>query len=57
MKTTGISCKKYNYCLEEEAQLLSSQDATIFLSQNEEELIIMNEKPVLKNKVKIDIEA
>lgn len=24
MKTTGIACKKYNYCLEEEAQLLSS---------------------------------
>lgn len=57
MKTSGIPCKKYNYCLEQEAQLLSSQNATIFLSEDESELVIINERPVLKNKMKVDIEA
>ena len=57
MKKTGISCKKYNHSLDEEGQRLSSQNATIFLSEDESELIIINEKPVLKNKLKIDIEA
>lgn len=48
LTSTGIPCKKYNYTLEKDAQTLASQVALIKLSQDQERLIIINEKPVLK---------
>lgn len=48
MTSTGIPCKKYNYSLDKDAQTLASQNAIIKLSADQEMLIIMNEKPVLK---------
>lgn len=56
MKVEGIDCKKYNYSLDKQAQVLCQYTAQILLSQDETELIIMNQKPILKEgKVSIDI--
>ena len=48
MVKDGIPCKKYNYCLDKDAQLLSSQNAILKLSADHEMLFIINEKPTLK---------
>lgn len=53
----GITCKKYNYTLDKEAQVINQYESRIQLSQDETELIIYNQKPILKDdKVNIDID-
>ena len=42
MKDEGIECKKYNYSLDKEVQVLMQYRSRIFLSADETELIILN---------------
>ena len=44
MKSTGFECKKYNYNLDKEGSSMQQFFATIKLSEDETELIIMNKK-------------
>lgn len=56
MKNEGIECKKYNYSLDKQVQVIYQFQSQIFLSQDEQMLIIFNQKPILKDdKVLIDI--
>ena len=58
LKTVGIECKKYNYCLDKEVQLVSTKRANIKLSEDETEFQVFNLKPVKKeHKKEIDIQV
>jgi len=45
MKKTPLKCKKYNYSLDEVVQNFSYFDAFIKISNDEKEIIILNQKP------------
>ena len=57
MKMEGLTCKKYNHCLDKEVQRLSCQKATIFLTNDDQRLMIINRKPIVNDaKKEIDIQ-
>ena len=50
MKNKGIECKKYNYALDKEVQILTTNKGLIKLSEDEQDFILYTYKPVLKPK-------
>lgn len=49
MQRQRIDAVKYNYSLDQEVQNFTSYDCQIFVSENGENLIIINKKPIEKD--------